>query len=563
LLRNRSFLLAFLFLILFNTLILGYFHNRFWWPPDEGVYAHTAERMLNGEVLNKDVEEIHTGYIHFIDVAAFRAFGIKLVSLRYPLIVAAFIQSCVVFLIFAKRDVLTGLVAAVSATAFGTIQYLNPQPSWYCLLFVTLIALLLTYFPERKWTIIVAGFLVGLTFFFRQITGVFVAMGVVTYFIANGNEGGDGRDTWLARAVLGLMLVGTVLYVVSATNASGLLLIGIWPIFLLVPAIFVSRTKTNRVLEIAALLAVGFVAASLPILSYHVIHGSLGTFFDDTVFRALNIQRLAYLKWIAYVQQQAIAVANVVAFRSFHEVVNGIFWSLLYVTGLITGALTAKRYARHRSTVAVGALPVLAVFYGLVAIFQQIPIYFFYALPLIVAGLFWLSLQWRHRLRLGLAAVAILFSAIAIYYDAGQPLTRTLAGIIRGERVALVPATNLERVGLWVEPDSLKTYTEVVDLITANSQPTDTIFALPYNPEFYFLAGRKNPFRFWNTAVGIRPGKEQQHVFEVLNSTPPRIVVIAPRDRNNTPISQEIIAYVRNKYVLLKTVGPFEIYRLP
>ena len=74
---NRNFLTAFALLILFNTLVLGYYHNRFWWPPDDGVYAHTAERMLNGEVLNKDVEEIHTGYIHFIDVAAFALFGVQ------------------------------------------------------------------------------------------------------------------------------------------------------------------------------------------------------------------------------------------------------------------------------------------------------------------------------------------------------------------------------------------------------------------------------------------------------------------------------------------------------
>jgi hypothetical protein len=563
LLSNRGFLLALLFLIVFNSLVLGYFHNRFWWPPDDGVYAHTAERMLHGEVLNKDVEEIHTGYIHFVHEAAFAAFGIKLLSLRYPLIAAAFLQSCLVFLIVARRDVLLGLVAAVGATAFGTIQYLNAQPSWYCALFVTLIAFLFTYFREERWTIITAGLLVGLVFFFRQITGVFVAMGVVTYLLARRDEGVTGRDAWLARGVLGLMLVGTVLYVLSATKVSGLVLFGIWPIMLLIQAIAVSRTSTKRVFEITAKLALGFFAASVPILIYHLAHGSMRTFIDDTMVRAINIQKLAYLKWATYMDQQALALSNVVAHRSFHEVVNGIFWFFLPLIGLVTGALTIKSFKKHGSGREVGAAPILAVFYGLVAIFQQIPIYLCYTLPVMMAGLFWLSTKWSRRPRLSLVSVAIVFSAIAIYYQAAQPLTRLLKGVIAGERVALVPATNLDRVGLWVDPDSLKTYSEVIAVIKANSQPNETIFVLPYNPELYFLAERKNPFRFWNTAVGIRPGKEEQYVFDVLKSTPPRLVIIAPRDRNNTPTSQEIISYVQREYGMLTTVGPFEIYRSP
>lgn len=559
---NRNFLLAFAVLILFNTLVLGYFHNRFWWPPDDGIAAHTAERMLNGEVLNKDVEEIHTGYSHFVDVAAFAVFGVKFVSLRYPLVAAAFLQSCLVFLIIARRNVLIALVAGATATAFGVIQYLNPQPSWYCVLFATAIAFCLTYFPERKWTIVVVGVLVGLVFFFRQITGVFVAMGVVTYLLVEKDESA-GRNVWLARGILGLMLIGTTFYVLSATNASGLALFGMWPIVLLVQAILVTRTSGRRVFQITLQLAAGFCVSSLPILTYHVAHGSLRSFLDDTMLRAVAIQQLPYLKLANYIRWQALALADALAFRIFHEIVNGFFWLLLPLTGVVTGGFTILRFAKQRSTAQVGALPILAVFYGLVAIFQQIPIYLFYTLPLMTAALFWLSLQWRRRWLVGFAAVAILFSIVAVYYDAGQPITRLLRGIIRGERVALVPSTGLDRVGLWIEPETLKTYREAVDVIKSNSRPDETIFVLPYDPEFYFLTERKNAFRFWNTAVGIRPGQEEQHVFQVLDNTPPRIVVIAPNDRNNTAVSQQIIFYVRQRYSLLRTVGPFEIYRLP
>ena len=70
--------------IIFNILILGHFHNRFWLPVDEGQYAHVAERILNGEVLNRDIQEL--GYINFLNAAALGIFGRNLVSMRYPLI---------------------------------------------------------------------------------------------------------------------------------------------------------------------------------------------------------------------------------------------------------------------------------------------------------------------------------------------------------------------------------------------------------------------------------------------------------------------------------------------
>jgi hypothetical protein len=243
--------------------------------------------------------------------------------------------------------------------------------------------------------------------------------------------------------------------------------------------------------------------------------------------------------------------------------VNGVFWLALPLTTVIVGALALKRFAKSRSAVDVGVLPVLAVFYALVALFQQIPIYFFYAAPLTIGALLWLLLDAKKRTLVTSAAVVLVFSAIAIYYHAAQPLTRSLAGTIRGDRVGLVTATTIQRGGLWVEPESLKTYTAVISAIHANSQPNETIFVLPYNPELYFLAERRNPFRFWNTAVGIRPGNEEQHVMDVLRNTPPRVIVISPRDRNNTPVSERIIADVREHYSLVQTIGNFEVYRAP
>ena len=554
--------MALLFVSVFNAVVLVYFHDRFWWPPDEGVYAHTAERMLNGEVLNKDVEEIHTGYIHFIHVASFAAFGTRLVSMRYPLVIVGFLQSLLMFLIFAPRNLLVAVVVAVCATAFGVIQFLNPQPSWYCLLFVTAIAFCLTRMRDRKWTILAVGFLIGLIFFFRQITGVFAAMGVLFYLLTERTNEALGEHTAVARGLIALMLLGTVVYLIATSNGSGWVLIGIWPVFLLGESVLRhAKTPNKTSLEIVAKLGIGFFASAVPIVVYHLANRSLSTFVDDTVFRALDIQQLAYLKLANFVAQQGYAARTLFQFRSFQEVVNGFFWLVLPLTTIIAGAVAVKRFAKSRSSTDVGPLPILAVFYALVALFQQIPIYFFYMFPMTIGALFWLSLNAKRRTVVTMVCIGLAFSAIAFRYQAAQPVTRSLAGIIRGDRVAFVPADTIKRAGLWVEPQSLETYTALINAIQADSQPNETIFVLPYNSELYFLAERRNPFRFWNTAVGIRPGAEEQHVMNVLRNTPPRVLVIAPGDRNNTTTSEAITAYAREHYSLVQTIGNFEIYR--
>ena len=561
---NKSFLIALLITIVFNAIVLTYFHNRFWWPPDEGVYAHIAERVAKGEVLNSDVEEIHTGYLNLFHSVVFRVFGVRLVSLRYPLAAAAFIQSCLVFLILARSNLLLGVMGAFGSTSLGVIQYLNPTPNWYCLLLATLIVFCLTYIPVHwKWRLELIGFLSALIFLLRQITGVFVAMAVLTYFLTERREEAKGSETLLSKSLLGVMLIGAVAYLSSATYPAGMILIGIWPIAILGYAFAYSTTSNKRSLRIVIGLGLGAVAAAVPILIYHVAHRSLWTFFDDTVLRALHVARFSYLKIHSYWDQIQYAAEGVLALDSFTPVANGVYWIIVILVPFFTGIASLLAFRRSRDWSTVGSLPIIAVFYAQVALLQQVPIYLFYSLPLSFAALLWLFRNRGRRTVLALSLGAMFLTFVSIYYQAAQPIARTLGGTIRGDRLGLVPATTLPRTGLFIDSESLRIYTEVVQTIQDQSQPNDTIFVLPNNPEFYFLAERRNPFRIWNTAVGVRNETEAAGVMNVLRSNPPRIVVIDPQDRNNSSYSNEMIAYVRSTYSLVKKVSNFEIYRAP
>jgi hypothetical protein len=359
------------------------------------------------------------------------------------------------------------------------------------------------------------------------------------------------------------MLISTVGYLGTATYPAGMVLFGIWPIATLGHALAYSSTSNKRSLRIVIGLGVGCIAAALPILIYHLAHRSLWTFFDDTVLRALHVSRFSYLKFHSYWDQLKYAVENVVAVGSFATVVNGLYWIILPLLASLTGIATLLAFRRSRNSSIVGSLPIISVFYAQVALLQQIPIYLFYSLPLSFAALLWLFRNRSSRTVLALSLATIFLSFVSIYYQAAQPIGRTLGGIIRGDRIALVPATTLPRTGLFIDPESLQIYTEVVQTIQEQTRPDDTIFVLPNNPEFYFLSERRNPFRFWNSAVGVRNEQEAAIVMNVLTHQRPRIVVIDPQDRNNTSYSNAMIAYVRSTYSLIKTVSNFEIYRAP
>ncbi|MBT5459654.1 MAG: hypothetical protein HOK82_23910, partial [Rhodospirillaceae bacterium] len=81
---------------LLATAMVWQFHDQTWWGPDEGAYAHIAERMLKGEVLNGSIYDLHLGLVHFIHAAAFKIFGTSMVGLRYPLALLTVIQCLLV-----------------------------------------------------------------------------------------------------------------------------------------------------------------------------------------------------------------------------------------------------------------------------------------------------------------------------------------------------------------------------------------------------------------------------------------------------------------------------------
>ena len=552
-----------------NVVLLAVYYDRYWYPPDEGSYAHVAERVLDGEVLNRTVQDLHAGYISFLNAGTMAAFGRRMVSLRYPLVALTVIQAFVVFVLFRARGAWLAATAAVAATALGVLQFLNPTAHWYCLaLFFTSLLLLERLPPgsrRREWLL---GLLLGLTFGLRQLTGVLLAMGVLTYLLldAGRRAPASGRSTLLARLTLGTMALGLTAYLALATGFVGFGLFGLWPLALLLLGQAAPLPDHRFLRKTLVRLGAGAALAMMPLVAYHLLHGSLASWYGDAVGAAGSVGSLPFIRRLDF-GSGLIAGGLAVALRprSAAWLVNGFFWIVLPLLAAVLGSALVLRSLPSRLAFAMprSALPTVAAFYAVVSVHFQNSTYLFFALPATVAGLLWLAGEGGRRLRAGAMALATALAAVALYYHAGQTTNRGDLGLLTGERRPVVEAAGMARCGLRIDASDAADYRAALELIERETAPSETIFAVPSNAELYFLSGRKNPFRFFNFAHGVRSEAEARAVLEALARRPPRLVFYDGLDNYNTPLSRWTMVNLARRYELIGLVGRWEVFRLP
>lgn len=546
-----------------SAAILIYFHDRFWWPPDEGAYAYVAARILAGDVLNRDIQDIHMGYVNFFNAFAFRLFGDQLVSLRLPLVAAGFIQACILFLLMQPHGKTAAMAAAITLTALSFIQFLNPTAHWYALfLMISIIGCLRWMSRDNWWRIVLVGFLLGTLILFRQLSGAIAAIGVMTYLLCEAPKGATGKDTILGRILIAVMFIALGVYLVTKTDLSAFLLFGIWPLALLVREAFrISATNREVARQLAGLFFGGMTAA-VPLLAYHIHYGSLGTWYADTVLAAFKLTGFDFISQPRHFVYATNGVLQIVAMESIGSVINGVFWiSLVLATPVLGILLLTAGMRRGGSEAAYHPLPFLALFYSLVSVHYQIPIYLFYTVGLTLVGVLWMLTVSATRRRWVASVYALFLAASGLYYQAAQPLSRGWAGIFNGVRLELVAAEGLPRVGLAIEPNDIEIYRHISGLVDREVAADQTILAIPANAEIYYLTDRRSPFRFFNSALGMLDETELADALKTMRDHPPKLVFHRPKDKYNTPFGDTLIAFVRKNYALIESFDGFDVYR--
>jgi hypothetical protein len=548
-----------------SAALLWFFHNRYWYPTDDGFYAHIAERLLAGEVLNRDVQDIHPGYIHVVHVLAFKLFGLDLVSLRYPLIATAFIQAIVTFALLRQRGLLLAIVGSITTTCVGVVQFMSPNANWYCLTLAIVLAWWLTVIPHGPVRLIGAGVILGTLTWFRHLTGIWVAMAVIALVLMERSTDALGRQQTLMRLQIAIMLAALVTYLYWSpdTEIGGLLFMGVWPAAVFVWMLFNTRTHNHDVLAAVGLLLAGCLVATVPPVVYHVVHGSLGAFVHDAVVVAADETELAFYGKGWYGVLPLAGFYQATSSLDPVRVVNGLYWTALPVVSALNGVL-ALRALRNRVDTRTLALPVIAVFYGVVAVQYEGPLYLYYIVGLSLISVLWLASTSGPSVNRLSVCIAAALCAVAVIFHAGQTRERTPIQILAGDRVTKFETLvdcRLPRCSLKISPSDAETYATYSRLIANETTAEDSILAIPNNAELYFLTKRRNPTRFYNATQGTSSGELLAEALRVLEQTPPRLVIFRPGDKYNNHATGALMTAVRTRYTLLGEHHGVEIYR--
>lgn len=557
-------LLGLLCVAVFSAIVLNGYYDKFWLPHDEGAYAHVAQRMLQGEVLNRDVQDVHAGYINFANAAALQWFGNDLLSLRYPLILATFIQTCLVYLLLLSRGVVVAIAGAVAMASLSFVQFLNPTANWYALFIFIMIICCLEWIPRQTiGRIELIGFLVITLFLFRQLSGVFAGIGAMAYVFYESSQQGCARPRLLSSIIMLFMAAVLLWYLLSKTDAFALVAFGLCPLLVLGWACFKVSVSNHHAVRLLLRLSAGGLFAVLPLFGYHLYHQSLSSWFADTVVAATALTDMDFIHKISYGSFIKAGLQQAATSHKPSDILNGIFWVILPLLACLHGMLVLRwLLGRKHTNSAMRPLPFLATFFALVSVHFQVSIYLFYSIPVTLAGLLWVSAEGNKWRQVAPAIVTAGLAAMGLYYHAAQPVSRGEAGIIRGERVALAANPGIERCSLWMEPSEAQLYRRLLSLIEREVRPDESILALPVNPELYYLSGRQNPTRFFNAALGIQNQQQFQKVLHEIEHAAPKLVFFRPDNAYNTPYTNQLMAYVKTRYKLLEQIAGFNIYRL-
>lgn len=553
-----------------SALILVHYHDRFWLPRDDGYYAHVAERVLDGEVLHRDIHAFHPGYVYFAGALAMRLFGRDFLSLRYPLVLLGLLQSLLIFALLRPRGAWLACAGATAATCLSFVQLPDPTPNWYCLFLFFALAWVLAQpasKPGRR--DLVLGFILGLIALLRQPTGVFLGIGVLAFRLGENpaGEGGSGPSKEapprLARALLVLAFGALALYSASKPEPLALLLIALPPLALVMAAVVHTEHADRPTASLLLRLASGALVAAAPLVIYHLATHSLADWYHDAVVDALALAHAAYQQVPGYSMLIAGACSALVRPGPHTAPANALLLPLLVLAPGILGASVVWQRLRRRAQTppqALHPLPFLAVFYSLVAMLLQQKTYLFYVAAPVVSGLLWLGASSRRKRRWA-AASTLVFGAWALYYHAAQPLTRSFDQVIDGVRRPVVPATGIARASLWIDPRERDMYQQILAVIARDSAPQEAILALPANADLFFLSGRHNPLPYAYVSFAIRDRETLTTVRRKLAADPPALVFYVPSLPYNTSWSEQLMDDYRRSYERLDDIGFFEIYR--
>jgi len=551
--------------------------DRGWIPHDEGTLAQAAERVLEGQLPHRDFDDTYTGGLAMLHALAFKLFGIRLLSIRWMLLIFSLLFIPALYRIAARAapPIVAGLATA-TGVALSLPNYFVPLPSYYNLFFATFgtLALLRHIETDRRRWLFAAGLCGGLSFIIKPIALFYVAavLLVLVYREQAGAASAADRPSTRGFSVLvtaGLLTFAGLLLqlVLRRPAAMELLQFGV-PGLALTALLIANEWRTRRgnepprwrrlahmclpfvagvVVPVAIFVMPYAMTSSLPSL----VHGVFilpQRRLAESAYPLPGPTTLAWsiplvilfatgfvarprrtTQWLLAVPT-ALILAVIVCNADQDRVYRAIFLTLRPVVILVTLAacliLGLPVLTRRLSEIRRQQVMLVAAMAAMVSLVQfpyAFGLYFCYVAPLVVLAALYVA--WGA----GPTHVCVLcfYLAFAVVW-----LNR---GYVRhfGEFYRYVEESTpmeLPRSGLRVRASSAGNYHDLIELIVSETPAGDYIYAAPDAPEIYFLSARRNPtrtfFDFLDTDFDSNPSGRAGRIMALLDEHDVRLVVI-------------------------------------
>jgi hypothetical protein len=580
--------------------------KRGWVPHDDGSFALSAQRVLEGEMPHLDFDELYTGGLTYLNAAAFRVLGANFATLRWMLFLFFLAWVPAVFYIASRlvQPLAAGLVTCL-AVAASVPLYSAPVPSWYNLFFATFGTAAVLCFLEssNRWWLAIAGLCAGLSFVVK-ISGLYFLAAIFLFEIFL--EQTESQSSSRRRAVqgysifitVGLLAFVLVLFKTVASANPAYIAHFILPgvsvaLFLLWSEFNYSHgPSANRFRRLAGLIGpvlVGFLAPIIAFLIPYVRAGSLHSFLvgvfvsptkrfsfaalHPTHLRAMNLIATVALGTLLYVaskprtfsrRQQIILLCvlfGLIAAAGPVRPIYSFIWSsmVLLVPVAAVIAVIVLAYATELEPTKRQRLFLLISVLALTSLIQfpfAAPIYFCYVTPLILIAVVGLCSLRASQNDFAFAAVLIFYIAFWVF--------RATPGFIYNLGLRYAPnqqtaTLTLPRAGaLRVDPELADEYARLIPLIQQHATG-NYIYAGPDAPEVYFLAGKRNPTRTLFDFLDQDTTNHNQNILDAIARDEVNVIAVREQPYFSRPLSPQLVQALAVEFPNVQMVGEFQV----
>lgn len=524
--------------VLLSLILAWYAHDSLWWPNDDGVFAHWAEQINNGEVWGLGVLGVHGGYHSYFNALLLQWFGTDVVVLRYPLVVLGAVQAGLVTWLLRRQGPFVAVLGGVAGVVVGYLFTPVPSPIWYALFFAVAVCALMARSSRTTSHWMALGFLIGLCFMFRHPNALFIGFGWLAYWLyqsrADGSMVGSLLGSWLARAALVAMVAIVLFYQSFVFEPLAFVVYGFAPLALLV-LLFRRSTWSLEWFRPLGWVGLGAGAAVMPMAAYQLWHGNLWGWFSTSFFSSGNTPVLAVFDDFTYAAEIAGLAAALTPDAYIIGVLSIVLWGTFFLYPVVVSGTLLSRV--WRGAECSDPIQWVAVMYGLVSFYFQIPFYLAGSLPLFILA--FLRLLPPHGIVRVLGIGAVCFTV-------GWSLLTTVPGTAWGITGKAVGETPIPRVSLVYEKIN-EPLADVFRTVEALSEPDDAIFVYPLDAHIYFSTGRSNPFPFPGTSLFVTDDADLDAVQRQLLEVPVALIVFNAANDYRGPIEAELTEWIESR----------------